>query len=240
MTDPTISYGSNSDIESLSLQLTEGSEKNQKQLVEKLATSGVEGLKVLMEFLSKRRDTPANIIDGKVYQVLYQSDFPETKEFLNSNFPQGIVPLKSDCNIDYSELQKLLANQEFEQADRLTLQKMCEISGEEAVKRKWLYFSEVQKFPITDLQTIDKLWLIHSEGKFGFSVQREMWIGLRKNWENLWVKIGWKKGNNWTRYPNEFIWNLDAPRGHLPLSNQLRGVRTISSLLSHPAWEKLS
>ena len=87
MTDPTISYGSNSDIESLSLQLTEGSEKNQKQLVEKLAASGNEGLKVLMEFLSKRRDIPANIVDGKVYQILYQSDFPEAKEFLNSNFP---------------------------------------------------------------------------------------------------------------------------------------------------------
>ncbi len=238
MTDPTISYGSNSDIESLSLQLTEGSEKNQKHLVEKLATFGAEGLKVLMEFLSKHRDISANLVNAKVYQVLYQSDLPEAKEFLKANFPQGIVPLKSECNIDYSDLQILLANQEFEEADRLTLQKMCELAGNEAVKRKWLYFSEVENFPITDLQTINHLWLIHSEGKFGFSIQREIWLGLRKNWENLWLKIGWKKGNNWTRYPNEFIWSLDAPRGHLPLSNQLRGVRAISSLLSHPAWDK--
>ncbi|MEO1431301.1 MAG: GUN4 N-terminal ARM-like repeat domain-containing protein [Cyanobacteria bacterium J06633_8] len=238
MTDPTISYGSNSDIESLSLQLTEGSEKKQKQLVDKLATLGNEGLKVLMEFLLKRREIPVNIVDGKVYQVLYESDFSEAKEFLQANFPQGIVPLKSESNIDYSQLQKLLANREFESADRLTLHKMCELAGEEAVKRKWLYFSEVENFPSTDLQTINQLWVIHSEGKFGFSVQREMWIGLRKNWENLWVKIGWKNGNNWTRYPKEFIWNLDAPRGHLPLSNQLRGVRTISSLLSHSVWEE--
>ncbi|MGD1909929.1 MAG: GUN4 N-terminal ARM-like repeat domain-containing protein [Rivularia sp. (in: cyanobacteria)] len=239
MTDPIIQDGTtNSDIDSLRQALMTGSEKNQKELVEKLATFGTEGLKVLMEFLSKRRDVIANIVDGKVYQVLYQSDLTESKEFLQSNFPQGIIPLKSDRNIDYTELQKLLAKQDFQEADRLTLQKMCELAGNEAVKRKWLYFSEVEKFPITDLQTINSLWLVHSEGKFGFSVQREMWMGLRKNWENLWVKIGWKKGNNWTRYPNEFIWNLDAPRGHLPLSNQLRGVRAISSLLSHPAWEK--
>ncbi|MEO1376214.1 MAG: GUN4 N-terminal ARM-like repeat domain-containing protein [Cyanobacteria bacterium J06635_10] len=239
MTDPMIQHGTtNSDIDSLRQALIAGSEKNQKVLVEKLATFGTEGLKVLMEFLSKRRDITANIVDGKVYQVLYQSDIAESKEFLQSNFPQGIIPLKSDCNIDYTELQKLLANQDFQEADRLTLQKMCELAGEEAVKRKWLYFTEVEKFPITDLQTINNLWLVHSEGKFGFSVQREMWIGLRKNWENLWIKIGWKNGNNWTRYPNEFIWNLDAPRGHLPLSNQLRGVRAISSLLSHPAWQK--
>ncbi len=239
MTDPKIQDStSNSDFDSLLKQLIAGSEKNQQELVEKLANSGTEGLKVLMEFLSKRRDIPANLVDGKVYQVLYQSDFPEAKEFLQINFPQGIVPLKSDCNIDYTELQRLLANREFQEADRLTLQKMCELSGEEAVKRKWLYFTEVEKFPIADLQTINNLWLIHSQGKFGFSVQREIWLGLRKNWENLWVKIGWKNGNNWTRYPNEFTWNLDAPRGHLPLSNQLRGVRAISSLLSHPAWEK--
>jgi len=239
MTDPMIQDStSNSDFDSQLKQLIAGSEKKQQELVEKLAISGTEGLKVLMEFLSKRRDVPANVVDGKVYQILYQSDFTETKEFLQINFPQGIVPLKSDCNIDYTQLQKLLANQEFQEADRLTLQKMCELSGEEALKRKWLYFTEVEKFPITDLQTINNLWLIHSQGKFGFSVQREIWLGLRKNWENLWVKIGWKNGNNWTRYPNEFIWNLDAPKGHLPLSNQLRGVRAISSLLSHPAWEK--
>ncbi|MGF1675757.1 MAG: GUN4 N-terminal ARM-like repeat domain-containing protein [Rivularia sp. (in: cyanobacteria)] len=239
MTDPMIQDNtSNTDFDSQLKQLIAGSEKKQQELVEKLAISGTEGLKVLMEFLLKRRDVPANLIDGKVYQILYQSDFPETQEFLQINLPQGIVPLKSDCNIDYTQLQKLLANQEFQEADRLTLQKMCELSGEEALKRKWLYFTEVEKFPITDLQTINNLWLIHSQGKFGFSVQREMWLGLRKNWENLWVKIGWKNGNNWTRYPNEFIWSLDAPRGHLPLSNQLRGVRAISSLLSHPAWEK--
>ncbi|NET49629.1 MAG: hypothetical protein F6K09_13095, partial [Merismopedia sp. SIO2A8] len=49
-------------------------------------------------------------------------------------------------------------------------------------------------------------------------------------------KIGWKSGNSCTRYPNEFTWDISAPAGHLPLSNQLRGVRVMSSLLSHPAW----
>ncbi|MBV9387633.1 MAG: GUN4 domain-containing protein, partial [Chroococcidiopsidaceae cyanobacterium CP_BM_ER_R8_30] len=59
-----------------------------------------------------------------------------------------------------------------------------------------------------------------------------------KSWEKFWPKIGWKTGNNWTRYPDGFTWNLTAPRGHLPLSNQLRGVRVIASLLSHPAWSQ--
>ncbi len=238
MTDPMIVSGSSSDIESLRGQLVAGSLQVQQQTIPQLANLGNGGFDVLMEFLMERRDTPATWVDGKAYQVLYNSDSPQIKDFLQTHFPQGIVPLKSECGIDYSPLQHLLATQDFEASDRMTLQKMCEIAGTQAVKRKWLYFTEVDNFPVTDLQTINKLWLVHSEGKFGFSVQREIWLGLGKNWDNLWVKIGWKKGNNWTRYPQEFTWDLTAPKGHLPLSNQLRGVRVIASLLSHSAWEK--
>ena len=150
-----------------------------------------------------------------------------------------IVLLKSERNIDYTPLETLLKAQDFQAADKLTLEKLCELAGVEPTQRKWLYFTEVENFPVTDLQTIDKLWLNYSEGKFGFSVQREIWLSLGKNWEKLWPKIGWKSGNNWTRYPNEFIWDLSAPKGHLPLSNQLRGVRVMASLLSHPAWTTL-
>jgi GUN4-like/ARM-like repeat domain, GUN4-N terminal len=236
MTDPMIVSGTASDIDSLRHQLIAGSFQVQQQLIPQLANLGNEGLDVLMEFLRKRRDTPATWIDGNAYQVLYKSDAPQAKDFLQNHFPEGIVPLKSECGINYNPLQQLLAVQDFQAADRLTLEKMCELSGPTALQRKWLYFTDIENFPSTDLQTINALWLVHSEGKFGFTVQREIWLSLGKNWENLWSKIGWKNGNNWTRYPNGFTWDLSAPKGHLPLSNQLRGVRVIASLLSHPAW----
>lgn len=236
MTDPMIVSDSGNDIDSLRQPLIAGSIGVQQQVIPQLANLGDGGLDVLMEFLFERRENPATWVDGKAYQVLYNSDSPKAKEFLQSYFPVGIVPLKSECGIDYSTLQQLLASLDFQAADLVTVQKMCELAGPTAVQRKWLYFSEVDNFPSIDLQTINSLWLVYSEGKFGFSVQREIWLGLGKNWENLWSKIGWKSGNNWTRYPQEFTWNLSAPRGHLPLSNQLRGVRVIASILSHPAW----
>jgi hypothetical protein len=238
MTDPMIVSGTANDIDSLRLQLIAGSEKIQQQLIPQLAEMGNEGLEVLKEFLLKRRDTPATWIDGKAYQALYNCDAPTAREFLQTNFPEGIVPLKSDCGINYNPLQELLARQDFQAADRLTNQNLCELAGPQAAQRKWLYFTEVENFPIQDLQTINRLWLVHSEGKFGYSVQRDIWLSLGKNWDSLWSKIGWKEGIKWTRYPNEFIWDLSAPKGHLPLSNQLRGVRVIASLLSHPAWHK--
>lgn len=236
MTDPMIVSGTASDIDSLLQPLIAGSISVQQQLILQLIDLGENGLDVLMEFLLKRRETKATWIDGKAYQVLYNSDAPKVKEFLLSYFPEGIVPLKSECGIDYNSLQQQLAIQDFQAADRLTLEKMCELAGPTAVQRKWLYFTEVGNFPISDLQTINQLWIVHSEGKFGFSVQREIWLGLSQNWENFWSKIGWKSGNNWTRYPNGFTWDISAPKGHLPLSNQLRGVRVIASLFSHPAW----
>jgi hypothetical protein len=146
------------------------------------------------------------------------------------------VPLQSAQAIDYSSLQNLLIQQDFQAADRLTLEKLCELAGDAAIQRKWIYFTEVESFPTVDLQTINLLWRVYSDGKFGYSVQRELWLGTGKNWDKLWPMIGWKSGNNWTRYPQEFTWDLSAPKGHLPLSNQLRGVRVIAAMLMHPAW----
>jgi len=239
MTNPPTTSDTNIDLSALRLQLTSGSEKVQQQLIPTLATLGNTGLDVLMEFLLQRRSNPRSGVDGTAYQILRTADSTSAKEFLQTYFPTGIVPLHSERAIDYIPLQQLLAIQDFQAADRMTLQKLCELAGSAAVQRKWLYFTEVENFPAPDLQTINTLWVVHSEGKFGFSIQREIWLSLGKNWEKFWTKIGWKNGNSWTRYPNEFTWNLTAPKGHLPLSNQLRGNRAIAALFSHPAWVKV-
>ncbi|MEP0910400.1 GUN4 domain-containing protein [Leptolyngbya sp. GB1-A1] len=225
------------------------SPKNKLQLVQEAAGAGETGFDALMSYLLEQQPrlsqfwaepdslkNLAGVVEGKIYQVLVQSESPKVKEFLQTHFAQGLLPLTSERGIDYSSLQTLLAEQQFEAADRLTLEKLCELAGNLALQRKWLYFTEVEKFPTADLKTIDALWRVYSEGKFGYSVQREVWLGVSKNWEKLWFQIGWKSGNSWTRYPQEFTWDLTAPRGHLPLSNQLRGVRVIAALLAHPAW----
>ena len=233
---PRKNYRCMQDINDLISRLKSESEKNQLKLIPQLVEIGDSGYQALMTWMSSCQDNPVNLAMGKAYQALYKANTPETKEFLQTNFPHGIVPLASEKNIDYTTLQQLLARQDFQQADVVTIQKLCELAGSSAKERKWIYFTEVDSFPITDLQTIDQLWRIHSEGKFGFSVQRKIWISVGKDFTKLWSKIKWKDGNNWTRYPNQFIWNLSAPRGHLPLSNQLRGVRVIAAIFNHPAW----
>ena len=241
-TDPANSSISTSpDALALLTTLKAASEKARLSQIQELEKLGETGWSVLMEFLLEQREglltgTLPNLAAGQAYQVLYRAESPACADFLQTHFAEGVVPLRSQTNIDYSPLQKLLAQQDFQAADKLTLEKMCELAGAAAMQRNWIYFTEVEQFPAIDLQTLDTLWLVHSEGKFGFSVQREIWTSVGKNWIKLWTKIGWKNGNTWTRYPQEFTWDLTAPRGHLPLSNQLRGVRMISSLMAHPAW----
>ena len=62
------------------------------------------------------------------------------------------------------------------------------------------------------------------------------WILVDGRYDKLWPRIGWKKDGVWTRYPKSFNWSIDAPNGHMPLVNQLRGVRLMDSLLNHPAF----
>jgi GUN4-like/ARM-like repeat domain, GUN4-N terminal len=228
-----------SEVIELQDKFTTSTTKEQLQILPQIVAAGLPGIAVLSQWLQQQLGTKPTIVTGAVYQALYQSELSAAREFLDREFPTGIVPLASSLGIDYTQLQQLLAQQDFQAADKLTTEKLCELAGADAVGRKWIYFTEVEQLPSIDLHTIDALWRLHSEGKFGFSVQRDMWLGMGKSWDKLWVKLGWKNGNNWTRYPGSFTWDLTAPKGHLPLSNQLRGVRVMSSLLSHPAWEKV-
>ena len=141
----------------------------------------------------------------------------------------------SDVNINYEELQLRLLEQNFEDADRLTSSYLRKLAGSLAENRGYVFYSEVSNMSGTDLQTIDRLWRIYSNGKFGFSIQAKILKSVGKKYDLLWPKIGWKNDGYWTRYPDSFSWSLDAPEGHMPLINQLRGVRLMDSILRHPA-----
>lgn len=226
----------------LEAQFRSATEKQQLQLVDSLIAAGESGIDVLLDYLQAYQAqgcplSPIGLVApvaAKAYHQLYQTGLAVDR--LKQLFPTGIVPLKSASNIDYHPLQQLLIQQAWLEADKLHNLKLCEAASESALQRKWIYFTEVSLLSICDLRTLNALWVAHSDGRFGYSVQREIWLGTGKNWDKFWPKIHWKEGNIWTRYPGGFNWSLDAPRGHLPLSNQLRGVQAMNALLTHPAW----
>ena len=50
--------------------------------------------------------------------------------------------------------------------------------------------------PEADLQTIDALWRAASGNRFGYTVQKELWLQSRKNWPKFLQQINWVQGVN--------------------------------------------
>ena len=171
---------------------------------------------------------------GFILQLIHKTD----ENFIKNNLDCDELSwftAKSEVGFDYSPQQRYLLNESYEDADRFTSSKLRELAGEKAVKRGYVYFSEVDSIPGIDLSTLNKLWIVYSRGKFGFTVQAKILDSLGGRYDKLWPRIGWKKEGIWTRYPKAFNWSIEAPSGHMPLGNQLRGVRLMDSLLNHQA-----
>lgn len=171
---------------------------------------------------------------GWILQVL-QRHQPEALSALIKSSGQGWLTTDSGVGLDYGPLQRELLHQNFEEADRVTSQFLRELAGDAAVKRGYVYFTEVAPISGVDLVSLDRLWTVYSQGRFGFTAQFQLLSALDGRYERLWPRIGWKCDGVWTRYPSAFTWSIEAPEGHMPLINQLRGVRLMDSLLNHPA-----
>ena len=174
---------------------------------------------------------------GTLIQLLVGEEDALAEAFW-ARYPEGWLAVTSGQGLDYTALQQALIRQDFEEADRLTSEHLRQLAGPAAEKRGYVYYSEVPPMASVDLQTLDRLWVSFSQGRFGFSVQLRLLRSLGNRWEQLWPRIGWKEAGTWTRYPKAFTWSLDAPEGHMPLVNQLRGVRLMDALLSHPGVQQ--
>ncbi|KAG8089648.1 hypothetical protein GUJ93_ZPchr0011g28693 [Zizania palustris] len=140
-----------------------------------------------------------------------------------------------------------LAEKDYLQADETTRALLIELAGEPARRRGYVFFSEVQFISTEDLQAIDELWREHSNGRFGYSVQRRLWEKSRRDFTRFFIRVGWMKKLdteveqfNYRAFPDEFMWELndDTPEGHLPLTNALRGTQLLGNILTHPAFEE--
>nr|WP_082801162.1 GUN4 domain-containing protein [Cylindrospermopsis raciborskii] len=86
---------------------------------------------------------------------------------------------------------------------------------------------DAEKFPCKELRSIDQLWLKYSRGKFGISVQQQIYqsLGGTKEWDrDVWYKmgnrVGWRREGNWLSY-SKLNFSQQASSGHLP---SLRGT----------------
>ncbi len=130
--------------------------------------------------------------------------------------------LKSAQGVDYTRLRDLLAAGKWKEADQETFKVMLIAARRE--KEGWFDTNSIENFPGDDLRTLDQLWVKYSQGHFGFSVQKKIWleVGGKVDWDTeckLGDRVGWRKRRKgrkgWLEY-DDLTFNLEAPRGHLP------------------------
>ena len=142
------------------------------------------------------------------------------------------VELVSAKGINYSELKELLKAQEWRKADELTASLMCQAANRKS--QGWLDEDSTKAFPYEDLRTIDQLWMYYSNNKFGFTIQKIMWlkcggkIGKQdyETWCKFAMQVGWYKSpkffwsneiwKTYTEFMSETTNALNAPTASLP------------------------
>lgn len=124
---------------------------------------------------------------------------------------------------DYTRLEDLLAARQWKDADQETRNIMLKIANRQS--EEWLDPASLQNFPCEELAELNQLWVDASNGHFGFSVQRKIYVddcGGQPNGEdaeNIWncfaERVGWRVNGTWLSH-SSLTYDSTAPLGHLP------------------------
>lgn len=125
--------------------------------------------------------------------------------------------------LDFQPLETALAAQKFNQANEITRRLL--LAATNRTLQGWLTTDTIEQITCQDLKTIDKLWLEHSNNRFGFTPQLEAFLatGNRpgrlmspESYDQFGDRIGWRKDNQWVIFKKNLDFTISAPVGHLP------------------------
>jgi serine/threonine protein kinase len=155
----------------------------------------------------------------------YQSAIDVLEEMNLSPKTEPQKPLirsSPQVRVNYKTLQNLLASKKWQQADRETWVLMCQILSKSS--GSYLFSSDIENLPGEELEKIDQLWTKYSHGRFGFSIQTEIYIDCNYDYGQFCIAVGWNFFYAFS--PDKiFTFNLSAPVGHLPANTWAGGTQ---------------
>ncbi|WP_187329538.1 GUN4 domain-containing protein [Halomicronema hongdechloris] len=115
--------------------------------------------------------------DDNQWKDTYSFETVDIKKLLQVSpqvLPIDRVGLRSEKGVDYRRLRAYLRAKRWREADEETYRVMLKAADRE--EQEYLDIDDIKRFPCADLQTIDGLWVTASNDRFGFSVQKQIWI----------------------------------------------------------------
>jgi hypothetical protein len=105
----------------------------------------------------------------------------------NRNDGEGIRVFKDQWPQQYKQLLDYLAAGDWQKADKETAEMMLKVANRES--QGYLDEKAIEKFPCSDLRTIDQLWVQYSDGRFGLSVQKRIYEvqGKDQIWDSEYI-----------------------------------------------------
>ncbi|NER80561.1 MAG: Clp protease [Leptolyngbya sp. SIO1D8] len=202
-----------------------------------LSAMSVDDLRYFQRVLKLRDEDIAPVLTQHQLDFAAPPPTPVTQKAASpSPSPPAVeeIPLESEKGVDYGKLRDLLQAGDWQGADYETYRRMLEVVGRE--ERDWIRETELREFPCADLKTIDRLWVHYSQGQFGFSVQKEIYVNCGakldgkypgdKIWYEFCDRVGWRVNE---AYVKEATFDTSAPQGHLPIRCHY-GKGSVSSL----------
>jgi len=94
----------------------------------------------------------------------------------SSNFAPAAIatPTASSIGANYNNLQTLLANGQWQEANQETWNVICKAANKNV--GSVLSAEDIKQIPCEVLQVIDSLWKQHSQGHYGFSSQNQIYM----------------------------------------------------------------
>ena len=135
---------------------------------------------------------------------------------------------------NYTFLEELLSEKKWLEADRETNEQML-IAADRKRWGGWLQLKDLENFSCQDLKVIDRLWLQYSQGKWGFSLQKQIYQEVGKNYYDLGKLIGWRQEEKWLKI-QELLFDNDTPNPLFPFSFRGLSSRIGEVNLASSAW----
>lgn len=114
---------------------------------------------------------------------------------------------------DYLRLKHLLASGRWREANEQTRVILLRAVNTE---ENYLNDEQIQNFPCQVLKIIDRLWLKYSNGRFGFSIQKQIFDECKKDIPTFGDRVQWRIQENWISGDRVIYSPNKAPKGHLP------------------------